>query len=63
MNMWFTVVLELKRAGLSHAQQAKEINVDRTTIENWANGKVVDPPYSKGNQLLEVYRSVVGSTG
>ena len=59
---WFTVINKLIRAGMTPAQQAKEIGVTRRTIGNWKDGKVVDPPYSKANKLLDIYRTVTGST-
>ena len=62
MMDWFRIIYELKCRGLTHDQQAKEVDVCRKTIENWSMGRG-EPPYSKAEQLLTVFRSVVGSTG
>jgi orotate phosphoribosyltransferase-like protein len=58
---WFKVMTELKQHGMSCEQIAKEAEVSRKTIENWAasNG---EPPYSKAIILIDVYISVIGST-
>lgn len=58
---WFRVIADLQRAGMPHAQIAKEVDVSRMTISNWQVG-ITEPKYSKGAKLLMVYRSVVGST-
>jgi len=58
---WFKVINDLKHHGMSCEQQAREVEVTRKTIENWAS-RYTEPPYSKGIQLLIVHRSVVGST-
>jgi len=58
---WFKVMTELKQHGMSCEQIAKEAEVSRKTIENWASGHT-EPSYSKAVILLEVYRTVIGST-
>ena len=58
---WFRVIADLQRAGMPHAQIAKEVDVSRMTISNWQVG-ITEPKYPKGAPLLMVYRSVVGST-
>lgn len=58
---WFRVIADLQRAGMPHAQIAKEVDVSRPTIINWQSG-ITEPKFSKGTKLLGVYRSVVGST-
>jgi DNA-binding XRE family transcriptional regulator len=58
---WFRIITDLKKHEMSHTQQANEVQVTRKTIENWASGHT-EPSYSKAVILLEVYRTVVGST-
>jgi DNA-binding XRE family transcriptional regulator len=59
---WFEIINKLVKNGMPQKQQAKEIGVTRKTINNWKNGKVEDPPYSKANKLLDIYHTVIGST-
>ena len=59
---WFRVIADLSRAGMIHEQQAKEAGVTRRTVANWSQGRTV-PNYYQAERLLNVYRSVIGSTG
>jgi len=59
---WFDVIYDLSRVGMVHEQQAKEVGVTRRTIGSWGAGRTV-PNYYQAERLLNVYRSVVGSTG
>ena len=61
MSSWFRIIYDLKQAGLSHEQQAREANVTRKTVENWAAGET-RPFYDDAERLLSVYRTVIGST-
>lgn len=59
---WFRIITELQRAGMSYNQQAMEVDVDSPrTIANWRSGRC-EPPYSKGEKLIDIYRTVLGST-
>ena len=58
---WFKVMTELKHHGMNCEQIAREADVSRKTIENWAQG-VGEPPYSKAVILIDVYVLVTGST-
>ena len=59
---WFRVISNLTKHGMSHAQQAIEVGVERRTLDYWANRQHTEPPYSKGVILLEVHEIVTGST-
>lgn len=58
---WFMVINRLQREGMDHIQLAKELDVSRRTIYNWAN-RVCEPAHSKGEALLDIHRSVIKST-
>ena len=58
---WFRLVTDLKQHGMCCEQIAREAEVTRKTIENWAAG-IGEPPYSKAIILIDVYSSVTGST-
>ena len=58
---WNKVVTDLQKAGMPIPQQAKEVGVTRKTIDNWSTG-VSEPLFSTGTILLDVYRTVCGST-
>jgi len=58
---WFRVITQLQRAGMDHGQQARELGVSRRTIGNWQQA-ICEPSHSKGEALLEIYRSVIRST-
>ena len=58
---WFRVISDLQRSGLTYKQQAKEVGINSAgTIYYWKCGN--QPPHDKGEKLLDVYRSVMGST-
>lgn len=58
---WPKVVTDLQRAGLTWQQQAREIGVCRRTIGNWQHGSC-EPSFSCGYQLLEIYKTVFGTS-
>jgi len=58
---WFKVVTELEYAGMTLQQQAKEVEVkSKTTVFYWKTGS--EPAFSKGMKLIDVYKSVIGTT-
>ena len=60
MTDWFTLINELKQAGMGVPQIAKETEVSIRNVYCWANG--TEPPHCKGQILIEVHRLVIGST-
>jgi hypothetical protein len=59
---WFKVVSDLERAGMNIQQQATEAGVkSKTTIFNW-KVSISEPAHSSGTNLLEVYKTVIGTT-
>lgn len=58
---WFAIVTALERAGMSQAQQAKEISVTQPSIYYWKTGKA-EPGFASGLALIDLHKSVIGTT-
>jgi hypothetical protein len=58
---WFKIVTDLERAGMNLDQQAIEAGVkSKSTVHYWKMG--TEPSYSSGTSLIEVYKTVIGTT-
>ncbi len=52
---WNRIVSEIKATGMTQAQIADEIKVATGTISELCSGKVSEPKWSKGNELLALH--------
>lgn len=59
---WFKVVTDLERAGMSLGQQAIDAGArSKSTVHYWKIGNS-EPSFSKGMNLIDVYKTVIGTT-
>lgn len=58
---WRKVITDLEGRGMSLSQQAIEVGAkSKSTVYYWKEKS--EPSFSKGLRLLEVYKTVIGTT-
>lgn len=53
---WFRILAELRRANLTQVQVARELQVPRSRVRDWAAG--MSPRYEDGRALIMLWRVV-----
>lgn len=56
---WFRVIVDVERAGYTHANISVAISVPRRTIGSWKAGTA--PRYEDGVRMLELWARVTGN--
>lgn len=53
---WFAIISDLKKAGISGREIARQLDVSVSTVVMWKNGS--SPSYEKGVKLMQMWESV-----
>lgn len=56
---WFTVLLDLQRAGLPAMQVSQSTSIPKSTILGWKQG--AEPKYADGEKIVKLWMRITGN--